>query len=113
AGRGAAVVGGGPGEPGPAGAAEGGGGDAPLGRESGDDVKPAAAAGIGGRGQPGPAVVGDLDTKGGAEAAFDADGEGSAGPAGAAVQASAGNAGRENGLASGGQRRAQACRDSS
>jgi len=84
------MLGAGPPEPGPDGTAGGAGGDSPAGREHADDVKPAAAAWVGGGCQPGPAVVFDLDTDVSAGAALDADGEGSAGPAGAAVQDSVG-----------------------
>jgi hypothetical protein len=80
----------GPIETSPDGSARGAGGDSPFGRECVDDVKPTAAAWVWGRCQPGPAVVFDLDTNVSAGTAPDADGKGSAGPAGVAVQDSVG-----------------------
>jgi hypothetical protein len=83
-GRGARGVRAGPIDPSPVGTACGAGSNSPFGCEHVDDVKPAAAAWVGGPCQPRAAVVFDLDTNVSAGAAFDADGEGSARPAGVA-----------------------------
>ena len=85
-----AVLGAGPIEPSPDGTARGAGSDSPFRCERADDLKPTAAGRVGGRCKPGPAVVFDLDTNVSAGTAFDTDGEGSAGPAGVAVQGSVG-----------------------
>src|SRR5215472_13913949 len=90
-----AVLGASPIETSPDGSARGPGGDSPLGRERADDVKPAAAAWVRGRCQPRPAAVVDLDANVSAGAAPDADGKGSARPAGVAVQDSVGRQLRE------------------
>ena len=74
-----AVLGAWPVEMSPDGTACRAGGDSPFGGEHADDAKPAAAMRVGGRCQPGAAVIVDLDTDVRAGAAVDTDGEGSAG----------------------------------